>query len=614
MEKNYYTDNENVKNVETRPMPKPKTEIGIDIEKNIINNITDGVTSGNNLDISVIESFTQVSQNRNQLYDLIDNMSEDSTIAAALETYAEDATEYNDSGKIVWVESSDPDVQKYINYLLESINVDKHVYKWVYNLVKYGDLYVRLYRNSDISDALFAEEKDTQLNEDINVKTYSRNDQYVHYVEMCPNPAEIFELTKFGKTYAYIEAPSNILNTSLVTTMDNSYSQQFNSYKFKKNKDINIYDPTCFVHASLEDNSNRSPEEVNIFLNDADYDNNSNALTYKVKRGQSLLYNTFKIWRELTLLENAVLLNRLTKSSIIRLINVEVGDMPKESVGPHMMRIKNMIEQKAAINESNSFSEYTNPGPIENNVYIPTHDGKGTISTSQVGGDVDVKSLIDLDYFKNKLFASIKIPKQYFGETDDAAGFNGGTSLSIISSRYAKTIKRIQNTVVQMTTDIVNLMLLDKKMNNYINKFEIHMLPPTTQEEIDRRENLSSKVQITSDIMNLFGDVEDNTIKLKVLKDLLSGVVSDTDILTLLQEEIDRIEQENSEEEIDEVDSGDDLDNEKLDFNDTESNFAPSMPSNMSGDTAEGQATETTLPSPSDLGVDFTDSSNDDFT
>ena len=63
-------------------------------------------------------------------------------------------------------------------------------------------------------------------------------------------------------------------------------------------------------------------------------------------------------------------------------------------------------------------SEYTDPGPMENNVYVPTHNGIGAISTQQVGGDVDVKSLADLDYFKNKYFGALRVPKQYFGETD----------------------------------------------------------------------------------------------------------------------------------------------------------------------------------------------------
>lgn len=120
---------------------------------------------------------------------------------------------------------------------------------------------------------------------------------------------------------------------------------EFLRYSFKKN-DINVYQPTEFVHGYLEDNTGRTPEEVKIFFTDSD-DENAQSATYKVRRGQSLLYNTFKIWRELTLLENSVILNRVTKSSLVRVIGVEVGDMPKEMVGPHLQGIKSLMEQKS---------------------------------------------------------------------------------------------------------------------------------------------------------------------------------------------------------------------------------------------------------------------------
>ena len=152
------------------------------------------------------------------------------------------------------------------------------------------------------------------------------------------------------------------------------------------------------------------------------------------------------------LLENTLLLNRLTKSSIVRIIGVEVGDMPKENIGKHLMGIKQLVEQKSAINEGTSMEEYTNPGPMENNIYVPTYNGIGSISTQQVGGDVDVKGLADIDYFQNKLFGALRTPKQFLGVTDDNTGFNGGTSLSIISSRYAKMVKRIQSTMIQLLT------------------------------------------------------------------------------------------------------------------------------------------------------------------
>ena len=610
-----FVNDEKIYNSPIKNKPMPERNIGIDTHEVLLDNIANAGLSSQ-LDISALESFTQVSQSRDQIYALLDTMSRDSIVSAVLETYAEDATEYNDDGRIVWVESSDSDVVKYITYLLDTIGADKHMYKWVYSLCKYGDLYLKLFRQSESEDLLFKDNKDRNLNEDVNLKTFSKNDRYTHYIEMVPNPAEIFELTKFGKTYGYIKAPTR----TPAQTQDNLQNVYF-KYKFNKT-DVDVYNATEFVHACLDDNSSRVPEEVNIFL---DKDSDDNHLSYSVRRGQSLLYSVFKIWRELNLLENSVLLNRITKSSIVRVINVEVGDMPKENVGPHLNGIKNLIEQKSALNEGTGLNEYTNPGPVENNVYVPTRGGQGALSTQQIGGDVDVKSLADLDYFKNKFFGALRVPKQYFGDTDDGAGFNGGTSLSIISSRYAKMVKRIQNTILQALTDAINLMLLDKGLDSYVNKFELHMLPPTTQEEIDRRESLSSKIQITTDVMNTLSDIEDPITKLKILKSLLSTVITDTDVTNTLGEYIEKVEREAAQSEEDATqDASSDIDMEADDMRTNIGGIGSSSGSVLQDDLfsdmadmnleGEPETTEnnedsgdTILPSPADLELDLTD-------
>lgn len=603
-----FVNDSDIYNSKIKSVPKPEKNIGIDTQELLFDNIANAGLSSS-LDISALESFTNVSQSRDQMYAMLDTMSQDSMVSAVLETYAEDATEYGDNGRVVWAESSDDSVLKYVTYLLDTIGADKHIYGWVYSLCKYGDLYLKLFRESESKDALFDKKDKGELNEDVNLKVYSKNDRYTHYVEMIPNPAEIFELTKFGKTYGYIKAPVR----TPTANYDNLNSTYF-KYKFNK-ADVDIYDATEFVHACLDDNSSRTPEEVNIFL-DKD-DKNQQSLSYSVRRGQSLLYTVFKIWRELNLLESSVLLNRITKSSIVRVINVEIGDMPKENVGPHLTNIKNMIEQKSALDEGNNLSEYTNPGPIENNIYVPTRGGQGQLTTQQIGGDVDVKSLADLDYFKNKFFGALRVPKQYFGDTDDGAGFNGGQSLSIISSRYAKMVKRIQHTVLQALTDAINLMLLDKGLDGYVNKFELHMVPPTTQEEIDRRDNLSSKIQIASDIMNTLSDVEDVIAKIKILKSLLSSIVTDNDIIQILQDYIEELEKQAEEEEqdaYDELDSESDSDSEPSfggggssspSFEDSV-DFDSDVDTDTDVDSDVGD-TETVLPSPSDLELDLTD-------
>lgn len=597
----------------TKPVPAATPDIGINTDNSIADIIAAaGLTD--KVDIGVINSFLQISQRRDELYKLFDTMGEDSTVAAIIETYAEDATEYNDKGQIIWCESSDSKVSQYVSFLLDAMQVDKNAYKWVYSLCKYGDLYLRLYKKSeyDKPDKFFDvdESKDSKiLNEQININLYKESDHYVNYVEMVPNPAQVFELTRFGKTCGYIKTDLQTLSQ----TTSQLYQSTFR-YSFKKD-DVDIYNGDMFVHAALEDNTTRAPEEVKLFLDQTAFDKDDGT-TYIVKRGQSLLYSTFKIWRILSLLENSMLLNRLTKSAIVRLINVEVGDMAKEMVGPHLQGIKQLMEQKSSINVGQSMQEYTNPGPIENNIYVPTYNGKGAISASQIGGDVNIGQLPDIDYFTNKFYGSMRVPKQYYGFTDDGAGFNGGQSLAIISSRYAKMIKRIQNTLCQALTDVVNLMLLDRGLDSYINKFTIRMQSPTTQEEIDRRDNESSKIQIVGDVMNLLSDIENPETKLKITKALLANTITDTEVIQLIQDEIDTLENSENPEENPEdnpgtgneenisIDSSEPLDLDKELGLDTSNDLT--VPE-------DNESEEIILPTPAELdsNIDFSDNSGE---
>jgi len=447
---------------------------------------------------------------------------------------------------------------------------------------------------------------------------FNKNDHYTHYMEAVPNPAEMYELTKFGKTVGYIRADVAQSREATATSDNYYYTGINNSYTFNR-KDVNVYEATEFVHISLDDSTSRYPETVNISSTPSDDDPK---YTYTVKRGQSLLYPVYRLWRELTLLENSMLLNRLTKSSIVRMINVEVGDMPKENVGPHLQSIKNLVEQKTALNTGASMEEYTNPGPVENNVYVPTRQGIGAISTQQIGGDIDVKGITDIDYYQDKLFGAFRAPKQYFGIVDDAAGFSGGQSLSIISSRYAKAVKRVQSCLVQGVTDGINLMLLDKGLESYINKFVIKMQSPTTQEEIDRRDNTAQKVQLVSDIMNMLQDIPEPKERLRILSILLRPILSDQEIFDILDEQIAQMtedEQQGGGEDTNDEGFGSDFGGGSMShsFNDSSSDMMDKSDLDA-GDSDFDVETETSeeggeeyaggdeLPSADDLGIDFT--------
>lgn len=618
-------------------------EIGIDVDDEFIDAIIEGVSS-NIVDINTLDTFTNVTQSRENIYQLIDSMAADDRISAILETYASDVVETNDKGQTVWCESSDEDVANYVGYLLDVLNIDKNIYEWVYSLLTYGDVYLRLYRQSDYDreeDFLFNagkkedkkedkklfedledgdEEEHQSLNENVNVSIHDINDRYVEYVEMVPNPGEMFELTKFGKTRAYISAPCNIQEVVDFTSQLPNYL----TYKLKQ-KDVTVFGATDFVHASLRNSTNlRNPEEVKIFKTDKDYEDNSNAGTYKVKRGQSVLFNKFKIWRQMSLTENSILLDRVTKSALIRLIQIQTTGMPKNKIPEYLTRMKQKIEQKVAMSVDNgSMANYTNPGPVVNTIITPiTGSGQGQINIQTLGGDYDPKQLTDLDNLQTRFYGSFRVPKAYFNLTDDGAGFNGGQSLAILSSQYGKLIKQYQNIVCQLITDLVNLFLLDAGYDNYINKFTIRMQAPVTQEEIDRRDNLRNRTGVITDVMSQIGNLElDDITKIKIYKELLASSVTDPTVIALIQEAIDKLEKEQEDEENDKKDKKSKERNTPREESPSMSSFereigfeegptpkeTPNEETPIEEVPEEGEEESSYLPSPNEIGQNFVD-------
>ena len=619
------------KRVKAEPVDPPKTNV--DTDKNLEDAILSAATNST-LKTDVLESFSTMATNREQEYELIDTMSMDSIIASAIERYAEDITQTNSKGQIFWIESDDADTAKYVSYLLNRIDFDRNAYKWAYMLTKYGDVYVKLIRKSEFENSVLfgkkAKEKES-LNEDVRLVVNKNNDHYADTLDTVKNPGEMFELTKFGKTIGYVKAPVNIQKDFRSNNDINSLI----TYKMRRN-DVDIHAPTDYVHACLESSYTRSEEELDIFMNDSDYEKAINPETFSIKRGAGILNDLFKVWRQFSLMENSILLSRLTRSSITRAIQMEVGDMPQNQVMNVTSRVKSLLEQKSALEVGSKMSEYVNPGPVENIVILPTRNGKGAIQMTQIGGDYDPKTLTDLDHFVNKLAGGLKIPKPLLGFTDDNTGFNGGTSLTILSSDYGKAIKKMQKVLIQMVTDALNLLLIDKGKQKMINRFRVMMQTPVTQEEIDLKSDLSNSLRNVSDIMQALGEVDDPAIKTKVLKSLLADTLSNQDVTNALQEYIDKLEKGEEKEGEQETSKDTGLDSfggnegfgdlgdmggmpEGEETQEISSQFNPmeGAPSTQEEGTAEEvaeQPGETTaeeesdnLPSPADLGIDLTD-------
>lgn len=468
------------------------------------------------INLNKLENLTNL--NREQIYNTLDTMCLDGQISAVLETFASDVCETNMDGKIIWCVSDNSDITDYINnFLLQKLEIEKKLNKWVYQLLKYGDIYIQLF-TKDIN-------KITSLKEDIKVNL-PNSKEYELYVEEVDNPAEMFDLVNKGKSCFFLKIPkyNNYINSN------NSFQQ----YSLKQ-QDTEIYSPLEFVHASLNSGYNRRPEIIEII------DDQNEVVKYKIKSGQSYLFNTFKFWREKNLLEQSVLLNRVSRSALVQILSINMKDTPKNKVKDYILSLKNLIEQKISITQDNGMTSLNNNGPISNVIVTATNDDQGKIEAQTLGGDIDPKQLTDLDWWNNKLYGALKVPKQYFGYTDDSTGFNGGTSLTILSSQYGKLVKSVKRIMCSLVTDIINLHLMNR-IPNYIGNFRIVMQDPITQESIDLRTNKNEEFKFKNDVINTITNfIEDPIKKLEIMKSELSSIITNDNTLNIID---DLIEQE----------------------------------------------------------------------
>lgn len=480
--------------------------------------------SGCLVDTDAITKFRTLSSDRQERFNEFEQLLKDATIAAAIEMYADDATQYHyQTGKVIWAEAEDPDINAAANRLIDVLGINEKAWDHIYSLCVYGEMFLRLYRKGDASDYVDLLNGAANSQTSVKVKPKDERRPIEEYIEYVDDPSTMYDLQLRDKTAGYIRMKNQTVEqassyyTSLVTkTLDV--------------QDVSMYDNTSFVHICLSGNIDRHPELV--ALKDS---TTGTSTVYKVKTGKSILADAYEASQTVKLLEDSMMLSRVTKSALVRILQIEVGDMPKTEVESLLRRIKNMIEQKMALNKENGVvSSYNSPGPIENIVYVPTKNGKGTITPNNLGGDVNIKDIVDVDYFNNKKLSALKIPKQYLNY-DAPEGLGNGTSLTKLSSRYAHTIMRIQNAYISGITTLLNLFFLDKGLE-YTGKFKLKMVSPSTIENMERDEQTQNRISQANDILSMMQDHLSDDEILKVLDWLVNNYLALPDISKIIRE------------------------------------------------------------------------------
>jgi len=218
-----------------------------------------------------------------------------------------------------------------------------------------------------------------------------------------------------------------------------------------------------------------------------------------VPYGTSVLDPGRRIWRQLTLLEDAMIAYRVVRSPQRKQFKIDVGGIPPEEVEQYMQKIITMMKRHQVVDDTSGRVDLRyNPMSIEEDYYIPTRNGQSSVDISTVQSDTWGTAIEDIKYLQNKLFAAIKIPMSYLIRGGDGAT-EEHAALAQKDIRFGRTIQRLQRSVIaeleKMAT--VHLYTLGYRGNDLIG-FNLKLHNPSRISAMQEIEALSSKLDVAS--------------------------------------------------------------------------------------------------------------------
>ena len=218
----------------------------------------------------------------------------------------------------------------------------------------------------------------------------------------------------------------------------------------------------------------------------------SNMLPY----GKSMIEGARKVWKQLTLMEDAMLIHRIMRAPEKRVFKVDIGNIPPNEVDNYMQRIINKMKKAPVIDkETGDYNLKYNVQNITEDFFLPVRGGDSGTEIDTAAG-LTFEAVDDIEYLRNKLLAALKIPKAFLGYEDEV---NAKATLAAEDVRFARTIERIQRIVISELTKIgiVHLYAQGYTDADLVN-FELSLTNPSMIYEQEKLELWSTKIDLAS--------------------------------------------------------------------------------------------------------------------
>ena len=379
---------------------------------------------------------------RIQLYSDYEAMDSDPIIASALDIIADEATVKNDQGEVLGIKSSDENIQRVLyNLFYDVLNIEFNLWSWTRQMCKYGDFFLKL----EIAEKFGV----------YNVLPYT-----VYHIARLEghdpeNPAKVeFELDPDG-----IAASSD---TNYLPNRKQSRKIQIDNYEM--------------AHFRL--------------ISDVHY------LPY----GRSYLEPARKIFKQTTLMEDAMLIHRIMRAPEKRMFYINVGSIPPNEVDQFMQKTINQMKKTPYVDpQTGQYNLKFNMQNMMEDFYLPVRGGDNATRIETTKG-LDYDGTTDVQYLQAKLFAALKIPKAYFGYEGE---LSGKATLAAEDIRFARTVERIQKILESELTKIALVHLYTQGFQGEsLTNFEIKLTTPSIIFEQEKVALLKEKIDLASQMMD----------------------------------------------------------------------------------------------------------------
>lgn len=217
----------------------------------------------------------------------------------------------------------------------------------------------------------------------------------------------------------------------------------------------------------------------------------------KLPYGTSMLDKIRRIWKQLLLAEDAMLIYRTTRAPERRVFKIFVGNMDDKDIEAYVQRVANKFKRDQVVDSRNGQVDMRyNQMAVDQDYFIPVRDPSQTSPIETLAGAQNLGEIADIEYIQKKMLAALRIPKAFLG-FEEVVG--DGKTLALMDIRFARTINRIQKSLIQELNKIALMHLYLLGMEDELDNFKLSLTNPSAQSDLLRIEQWKEKVQLYKD-------------------------------------------------------------------------------------------------------------------